>query len=119
MKTSADGAVLEAFKKFVTSGYKHKLFTEALYKEMMQSFGFIAHFDRGSFYLARFATPDVRVYTYTAIVSPVDGQRALATGITAFVRENKLLNKAVAERDAEIEKKERAELKRLKAKYEK
>ena len=109
-----------AFERFVASGYSHKLFTEALYDVFRNSFGFIAHFDRDGFYSFRFSTAGARVATLTAMLMPSSwvSRQLWEPALRAVVEKRGLLDAAIRERDAEIEKNERAELARLKAKYE-
>lgn len=117
--TSTDAKVVTAFGRFAASGYKRALFTKELYQALSRAFGFIAHFDRDGFYNARFGDPEARVETLAIIVEEEPQtlnhvEQMLRTMVTA----RGLLDAAKKELAAETETRERAELVRLKAKYE-
>ena len=111
--------VAKLFERFALSEYTSAKFTEPLYHAMSNAFGFIAHFNRAGFYAARFADLDVRVDTLT-VMSQKDewfsnGPEEVA--IRAVVEKHNLLAASVRDRDALIERAERAELARLTSKY--
>ena len=109
----------KAFAAFAAAGYPDKKFTEALYKALMHCFGFIAHFDRPRFFAERFATPAGRVETLRAMVAPTPWERRpIEVALHQVVVDRGLLDAAVLERDQRVEAAERAELARLKGKYE-
>ena len=117
---SDSAKVVGAFKRFVASGYKRSLFTRELYDALSHSFGFIAHYDRDGFYANRFETPKARRNTFETMASPEQycASRPLEAALHRFVEKEKLLEIAVRESDAATETAERAELARLKVKYE-
>ena len=119
-KPLTPAAVARLFEKFAQSGYSYAKFTEPLYHALMHSFGFIAHFNRAGFYAARFATFDARVETLTTITKTGEwfSERPLEIALRAVVLDRGLLAAAVSNRDILVEMVERAELARLKAKYE-
>ena len=120
----SDAAIVVAFGKFAASGYKKSLFTKELYRELSMSFGFIAHFDRDGFYEALISSPSARANALTIMA-----ERDLATGgvraltpleqlLRTMVIDRGLVDVAAKELAVETEQRERAELARLKAKYE-
>jgi hypothetical protein len=112
--------IAQAFERFAVFGYKHKLFTKDLYRALSGSFGFIAHYDRDGFYAARFGTPAAKTSTLAIMATPPGSlaENQLEKALRAIVEKHDLFAAAARERNAEIEKSERAELARLKAKYE-
>jgi hypothetical protein len=118
VKQPAPEAIARAFERFATGGYPPAKLTESLYRALSHSFLFIAHFDRGGFYEARFADLGGRVETLETIVAPTPWTPTPAEiAIRAVVVERGLLEAAVLARDVAVEATERAELARLKAKY--
>jgi hypothetical protein len=116
IKQIEPAVVARLFERFAKSGYSSTKFTESLYGELMYLFGFIAHYDRAGFYATRFATVDARIDTLTIMLEP-EWQNPIEITLKAVVEELGLLAAAVAERDSKVERAERAELVRLKAKY--
>jgi hypothetical protein len=110
----------KAFEAFAAAGYPQTKFTDALYRVLCRSFGFIAHFDRAGFYGARFADLDARVETLTVMSKATEwfSDRPVETSLREVVTERGLLAAAVSDRDVLVEMTERAELARLKEKYE-
>jgi hypothetical protein len=108
------------FLRFARSGYRYTLFTQPLYHALMYSFGFIAHFDRGGFYEARFAALPDRVETLRTMGVEVLGHTLteLETALRESVLRLGLLDRAVEAMRADTEARERVELARLRAKYE-
>lgn len=118
-KPLAPAAVAELFERFSLAGYPAAKFTDTLYRAMSNAFGFIAHYDRAGFYSARFSTPTARVETLT-VMSQKDewfSDGPVETALRAVVEQHDLLAAAVRERDALVERGERAELARLIGKY--
>lgn len=118
--TAADTKVVRTFARFAKSGYKPSLFTRDLYLALSRSFGFIAHYDRDGFYAARFGDSAARLDTLTIM-----GYETFQWALSALEQQFRKLvldegmDVAAAEQlAAETEKQERAELARLKAKYE-
>jgi hypothetical protein len=109
----------KAFAAFAAAGYPDKKFTDALYQALMHCFGFIAHFDRNRFYHARFVVMDDRIVTLRTIVAPTPWAiRPVEAAIRQVALDRGLLDAAILERDQRVEAAERAELARLKDKYE-
>ena len=112
-------AVVRLFEKFAKSGYSSAKFTEPLYRALILSFGFIAHFNRAGFYAARFAKLDDRVETLTTMVAETPwAPDPVEIALRILVEDRGLATAAVLDRDALVERVERVELARLKAKYE-
>lgn len=111
-------AVARAFERFALSGYAWEKFPDKLYRALSQSFGFIAHYDRGGFYAARFTDLDGRVETLQTVVAPTPwASTPTEEALRAVALRLGLLEAAVLERDRAVEAAERAELARLKEKY--
>ena len=121
-KTAApsDAKIATAFERFVASGYAPKLFTKDLYQELSQCFGFIAHFDQGGFYEARFGGSDERMQTLFVMGKGDVGQplSALEQRLRILVLDKRWIGAAREQIEAEIERHDLAEFTRLKAKYE-
>jgi len=118
-RSVSDAKVVRDFERFVASGYKKSLFTKDLYHELSMCFGFIAHFDRDGFYEARFVEPVERAETLTVMTDPTAWtERPLETALRQVVTNRGLLDAAVRELAVAVEGRERAELARLKVKYE-
>jgi hypothetical protein len=120
----SDAAIGVAFGKFAAAGYTKALFTKDLYLAISSCFGFIAHTDRDGFYEARFSELAVRVATLGMMVDDdlrEDARRPL-TALEQLLRtmavSRGLVDDASKQLAAETEQRERAELARLKAKYE-
>lgn len=108
-----------AFERFVDSGYDESKLTDTLYRALSLSFGFIAHHDKRGFFTNRFATPAARVETFAAMRHDTAWPpTALEYVLRAVVTDRALLDVAVSDNAVETERVERAELARLKAKYE-
>ena len=118
--TKSDTSIVEAFGRFAASGYKPLLFTKSLYKELSLTFGFIAHYDLGGFYKARFGDAAARVETLRAMGVDEIGHplNFLEQRLRTMVVARGLIEAAEKVLAAETEQRERAELARLKAKYE-
>jgi hypothetical protein len=85
----------------------------------MHCFGFIAHFDRSRFYHARFVVMDDRIVTLRTMVAPTPWERRpMEVALHQVALDRGLLDAAILERDQRVEAAERAELARLKQKYE-
>lgn len=111
-------AAARAFERFALSGYRQTRFTDALYRALHLSFGFIAHFDRGGFYRVRFEDLAGRVETLRQMTDEQPWHnRPEEVALRAVVTRLKLVDAAEKELAAETEAAERAELARLKAKY--
>jgi hypothetical protein len=106
------------FKKFVESGYERKKFTQDLYRALHFSFGFIAHYDIDGFYAERFAGWERRANTFAQILERRGAPTPFEEAVRAFVVGENLFALAKSAAALELERVERAELARLKAKYE-
>ena len=116
----SDTAIVVEFGRFAASGYKRSLFKKDLYLALTQCFGFIAHFDHNGFYDARFGSPAAQVDTL-ALMGKDEVDHPLTTlerQLRTMVVARGLADAAVKHLAAEVERAERAELTRLKAKYE-
>ena len=106
------------FRKFVEGGYDRKRFTKDLYRALyLSSFGFIAHYDLGGFYAARFGGWAERVETLTQVLERT-ALGPFEEAAQGLVRREGLLDEARRASASELEAVERAELARLKAKWE-
>lgn len=104
------------FKKFVESGYARPKFTKELYRALnLSSFGFIAHYDLGGFYEARFAGWPERVETFSQILER-DARGPFEQAVREYIKSERLLGQAAEAEAKDLEARERAELVRLTAK---
>lgn len=122
-KTKSDdpSAIARLFERFALTDYASVKFTDALYRPLCHAFDFIAHFDRAGFYAARFSGLSDRVETLRTMTAPTPWPWAatpLEEALRLVVVECDLLDTAIVARDKEVERVERAELARLKTKYE-
>ena len=108
---------LAAFKRFAASGYARERFTPALYRALTFSFGFVAHYDLGGFYGSRFETADRRVTTLEQVLN-YNATSPFEMSLRQYVLEKGLLDAERRLAAEQLEARERAELARLKAKYE-
>lgn len=92
--------IYTALTRFIASNFDPRKFTKALYKHLSLNFGFIAHYDLGGFYHARFADPDGRMKTFESITNAsqwnfndenTSGCGDLNKAIQELVRKNKTL----------------------------
>lgn len=105
------------FKRLVASDYAPERLTRALYHDLTLSFGFIAHFDRSGFYAARLRGWPERAETFEQVLG-WSARTPFEQAVQAYVRSERLLDRAQAAAAGELEASERTELARLKAKYE-
>lgn len=109
---------IKLFERFIGSGYAKAKFTKDLYRALyLSSFGFIAHYDLDGFYAARFGGWPERAETLAQVLE-CDARTPLDAAVQEYVRSEGLLDKAKRAAAEELEAGERAELGRLKAKYE-
>jgi hypothetical protein len=109
---------MAAFKRLVASGYARERFTPALYRAMTLSFGFIAHYDLGGFYAARFETADRRVETLEQVLgAPLCRLSPFEVALRQHVLDGGLLDAERRLAASQLEARERAELSRLRVKY--
>jgi len=116
-----DAKTVESFGRFAASGYKRTLFTKELYRDLSRTFEFIAHFDIDGFYNVRFSGPAERVDTFAIMVDEEQQRRTLTDleqQLRSVVVTMGLYGAAANQLADETERTERAELARLKAKYE-
>lgn len=114
------------FMRFVESGFKWSLFYDWFYRRLSMTFGHIAHFNRHGFYAEFFQTTADKLRFLKQTVNPplgfcgdakytyVDVEVAVAEKVQA----GGLLGEWEIKLEQETEERERAELERLKAKYE-
>lgn len=104
------------FVAFVESDFAESRFTKAFYNNLNIRFGMIAHYDKGGFY---------DYYSHTGwgqfIRDCLEYQWAneVELAIKKWLADNNIMLKVATKEYAAFEKAERAELARLKAKYEK
>jgi hypothetical protein len=114
------------FVRFVESGFKATLFYDWFYTRLNGTFGHIAHYNRRGFYDTWFSgtaerlnflrhTERDRSWQYG---DPAFTYSDVEKVLVAWVRESGLVEKYRAALSAETEASERAQLERLKAKYE-
>ena len=113
-----------ALAQFILTGFQFNKFTKKLYQRLMHTFGHIAHYNQGGFYTEWFKTNEDRIrflnhtLNYCRCGDPnytwCDAEKAIQEWLqgTTVLEDLKGL---VAQ---ETEAKERAELQRLKEKYE-
>jgi hypothetical protein len=112
------------FVKFVGSGFSENYFTKRFYDRLNGCFGHIAHYDLHGFWNHFFESQEGKVQflkqcmTHTCVGDPEWTYSDVERKLVEWLKANDAWAKAVADRRAEVEKRERAELKRLKAKYE-
>lgn len=63
MSAAQKARVLKQWQRFVKGGFKPSGFTKDLYSHLSVHYSFIAHYDRGGFYAARFADAHGRIKT--------------------------------------------------------
>jgi hypothetical protein len=112
------------FVRFVKSDFKGTLFSNKFYKRLSNTFGHIAHFDRGGFYATFFTTTadKVRFLGHT-IAFPCYGDPAFTYSdvekkLIDWLKTDGALTRYMMKLTAESESAERAEFERLKAKFE-
>jgi hypothetical protein len=112
-------SAIPTFRAFIVGHYEERLFTPAVYKLLSSLFGFIAHFDRPTFYAARFADLGDRVVTVGAIMRwEARGPYAnVESEVQEMLSSRGELERLTRELEAQTEKEERSELKRLLEKY--
>ena len=112
-----------AFVRFVESGFKPTVFPDWFYRRLSCTFGHIAHFDRNGFYEAWFSTTRRRRdFLQRCLTHPFYMGAPFSDAEDAcrqWVRKSGLVAKLGVQVALEVETKERAELARLQAKYEK
>lgn len=125
--TAADKAKFaNHFVRFVEGDFKITLFPDWFYKRLSMTFGHIAHYNKAGFYAEWFSTPARqleflnRVAAWHSYGDPKYTYCDVEKDLAAWVGRDKgdLVRKLKERCIAEVEAKERAELARLKAKYE-
>lgn len=112
------------FAHFVLSDFKENLFSKSFYKRLSHCFGHIAHFDQRGFYHTWFATPHDKLnFLKAAIHWPCFGQEDFTycdveRALKAWIIKSGMLDHYAKAAEQDTENHERAELARLKAKYE-
>ena len=112
------------FVKFVESDFDQRLFSQAFYRRLSMTFGHIAHFNRQGFFETFFTTTADKVrFLRMTLNHPCYGDPAFTysdveRALQSWLRENGTLAKYEERLADEMEAGERAELARLKVKYE-
>ncbi len=110
------------FVRFVETGFKPTVFPEWFYHRLSCTFGHIAHFNRNGFYETWFSTTRRRRdFLQRCLTHPFYMGAPFSDAEDAcrqWVRKSGLVAKLSVQVALEVETKERAELARLKAKYE-
>jgi hypothetical protein len=112
------------FVKFVESGFDQRLFSQAFYRRLSMTFGHIAHFNRQGFFETFFTTTADKVrFLRMTLAHPCFGDPAFTysdveCALQTWLRESGTLGRYEQRLADEMEAGERAELARLKAKYE-
>ena len=112
------------FVKFVESDFDQRLFSQAFYRRLSMTFGHIAHFNRQGFFETFFTTTADKVrFLRMTLAHPCFGDPAFTysdveRALQGWLRESGILAKYEQRFADEMEAGERAELARLKAKYE-
>ena len=112
------------FVKFVESDFDQRLFSQAFYRRLSMTFGHIAHFNRQGFFETFFTmTADKVSFLRMTLAHPCFGDPAFTysdveRALQRWLRESGTLAKHEQRLADEMEAAERAQLARLKAKYE-
>ena len=116
--------VLKRFQRFFERGCPISGFDRLLYIYASNMFGHIAHYNRSGYYETWFSSPSRiaewldRAERATIFGDPAFGFSDVEQAIQDWVRTSGIKSKYEAEAGSILEKAERAELARLKAKYE-
>ena len=116
-------AFAKQFVRFVESDFAERHFTEKLYRRLSNTFGHIAHYDRGGFWAEFFtATADKIRFLEQALRWPCYGDPAFTYSDVERALQNWLRGSGVLETldrklVEDVEAAERAELARLQKKY--
>lgn len=111
------------FVAFCESGFQSSKFPKTFYVQLMNTFGHIAHYDRGGFYATWFSSIDgIVAFLEHTVDSPCYGQPETSMcdverKLQEYVRARGLLEAYRIVASNAVERAERAELARLKAKY--
>lgn len=111
------------FVRFVQSDFADKRFTDKFYRRLSNTFGNIAHYDRGGFWAEFFTTTADKVrFLEQALQHPCYGDPAwtysdVERALQAWLREAGILDQYRQKLAEESEATERAELARLQKKY--
>jgi hypothetical protein len=114
----------KTFIKFVEADFPRRQFTKAFYRRLSQTFGHIAHYDMFGFYDQFFTTTEGKVrFLRQTLQWPAHGDPAFTysdveRALQSWIIQNGILAKYERRLADEAEAGERAELARLKAKYE-
>ena len=112
------------FVKFVMSDFDPRLFSQAFYRRLSMTFGHIAHFNRQGFFETFFTmTADKVRFLRMTLAHPCFGDPAFTysdveRALQGWLRESGTLAMYEQRFADEMDAEERAELARLKAKYE-
>ncbi len=110
-------------RTFILAGFPQAKFDNPFYKRLSMTFGHIAHYDRGGFYAAQFSSTDARIRFLQNILSwpchgsPLFTYSDVERAIKAWLRTVDVLEDLCKADLAERERRERALLAQLQAKY--
>jgi len=110
--------------RFIQADFPRRQFSKAFYRRLSQTFGHIAHYDVFGFYDTFFRTTEGKVrFLHQTLQWPCYGDPAFTysdveKAIQSWLLQNGVLPKYERHLAEEAEAAERAELSRLKAKYE-
>jgi hypothetical protein len=116
-------AFAKRFVRFVQSGFAAQHFTDKFYRRLSNTFGHIAHYDRGGFWSEFFTTTADKVrFLEQTLQWPCYGDPAwtysdVETALQAWLRDEGILAKYRQKLAEETQAAERAELARLQKKY--
>ena len=113
------------FIEFVESGFSESKFPNWFYKRLSNCFGMIAHYDREGFYCAQFPNlSKKKAFIWNCLDYPCFGDPSFTYSdveklLQDWIVENKVSKQLEKKEEEQMEINERAELNRLKEKYEK
>jgi len=116
-------AFAKQFVRFVQSDFAAKHFTDKFYRRLSNTFGMIAHYNRGGFWSEFFtSTADTLRFLEQCLQHPCYGDPAwtysdVERALQAWLREDGTLDRYRRRVTEETETAERAELARLQQKY--
>jgi hypothetical protein len=112
------------FVKFVVSDFDERLFSQTFYRRLSMTFGHIAHFNRQGFFETFFTTTADKVrflrmtLAHACFGDPAFTYSDVERALQGWLRESEIVAKYEQRFAEEMEAGERADLARLKAKYE-
>lgn len=122
--TAADKAwFADQFIKFVKSGFEQRHFTDRFYRRLSNTFGHIAHYDRGGFWETYFVSTEGKVrFIELSLRHPCYGDAAwtysdVERELKSWLAAEGTLGKWRENLAVEVEAGERAEFERLQKKF--